>query len=195
MPSDKSAKVKFIMSTFYCGLITYVVNVPFYLSKAIPLALFTGLILPGFPYGTVLVSAAQQVSNWNRVLFVLMSGELYILCSWFATDLHLEGHNEYFFVYASVFGACGLFIFYYVLIQKSLILWKGLILSVIVGSTTSILPGIAYTRGLIESSTGFPYNILITMSIFLTWQTLFGATLVLSSSPATANMSFAKKWL
>jgi hypothetical protein len=152
------------------------------------------LILPGFIYGAVLVCAAQGVKSWSRVLFVLLSGGLYILCSWFASDTHTAGFNWSYFVLASVFGACGLFVLYFVLLKHSLIFWKGLLYSVMLGSITSVLPGIAYTKGIVESDTDFfPYDIGITMSIFLTWQTLFGAMLVLCGSNGTLKRTFAKK--
>jgi hypothetical protein len=180
-----------IRNSFFCGLLTFLVNTIFTLVGDIPLILFLTNILPGFFFGSVLCMGDESLSAWRRVLFIFCSGGLYFLVVWLATDLHLSFHGQLSFILASVAGANGLFLLYRFLLEKQLVVWKGLALATITGILSSFLPAKAYFDNDFISSVGKVFDTMILMSIFLTWQTLFGLTVALSST-AVANSRLLK---
>ena len=180
-----------IRNTFFCGLLTFLVNAIFTLVGDIPLILFLTNILPGFFFGSVLCMGNESLPAWRRVLFIFCSGGLYFLVVWLATDHHLPFHGQLSFILASIIGANGLLILYHFLLGKALVVWKGFLLATVIGALSSFFPAKAYWDNNFISSSGRPFDTIILMSIFLVWQTLFGLTVALSS-PAVANSRFLK---
>lgn len=175
-----------IRDTFLCGLVTFGVNSLFTLVGDIPLILILTNILPGFIFGFVLCTGDESLPAWRRVVFICCSGGLFILVAWLATDRHLSFHGQLSFILASLVGAYGLLLLYHLLLGKALIAWKGFTLATLTGVLSAFFPAKAYWDNDFNSSVGKLFDTIILMSIFLTWQALFGLTVALSS-PAAAN--------
>jgi hypothetical protein len=157
----------------------------------IPVILILTNILPGFFFGSVLCLGDESLPPWRRVLFIFCAGGLYFLVVWLATDLHLWFHGQQTFVMASILGACALLLLYHLLLKRRLVMLKGLALATISGAISAFLPAKAYFDANFIGSVGRVADTTILMSIFLTWQTLFGVTVVWSSA-TFANGRFIK---
>jgi hypothetical protein len=157
----------------------------------IPVILILTNILPGFFFGSVLCLGDESLPPWRRVLFIFCAGGLYFLVVWLATDLHLWFHGQQTFVMANIFGACALLLLYHLLLKRRLVMLKGLALATISGAISAFLPAKAYFDANFIGSVGRVADTTILMSIFLTWQTLFGVTVVWSSA-TFANGRFLK---
>jgi hypothetical protein len=106
---------------------------------------------------------------------------VFILVAWLATDHQLSFHGQTAFVMASLFGACCLFLLHFTLIRNTLVLWRRLLLSALTGIGSGLLPAKAYHKGVFSTDMNFPFDLVIVMSIFVVWQSLFGLTIALSS--------------
>ena len=166
--------------TSYCGFITFFINTLFYQAGLISIAVFTCVILPGFTFGGTLVFTVKDVSAWKRLLFIILSGGIYITANWIATDSHIPGYSPVFFLYASVFGHLALYLLYQLLLITSQISWRAICLSAVFGILSSILPIIACNQKNLTSPAREFLNTILLMSIFITWQFLFGLLLVIT---------------
>ncbi len=165
--------------TSYCGFITFFINTLFYQAELISLAVFACVILPGFTFGSTLMYTVKNVLGWKQLLFIILSGGIYITAAWIATDSHIPGYNPMFFLYASVFGHLALYLLYQLLMRSQISL-KAICLSAVFGILSSILPIIACNQNDLTSPAGNFLNTIMLMSIFFTWQFLFGLLLVIS---------------
>ena len=166
--------------TSCCGLITFFTNTLFYEGELLPIVIFACVILPGFTFGGTLTYTVKDVAVGKRLLFIILSGGIYIAAVWIATDNHIPGYNFYFYLYASVFGHCSIYLLYQLLLIRSRILFMDIFLSVAFGILSSILPMVAYNQHDLISPARHFFNTLLLMSIFFTWQFLFGLLLVFS---------------
>ena len=175
-----------IKKSFSCGFVTFLVNSLFSFVGDIPLILILTNILPGFFYGAVLCTGNDDLPVWKRLLFICCSGGLFIFVVWLATERPLSFQGQLSFVLASLVGAYGLLLLYYLLLGKGLVLWKGFSLATLTGVASALFPARAYYDNHFNSAVGSTWDTIILMSVFLTWQTLFGLT-VAFSHPAAAN--------
>lgn len=91
------------------------------------------------------------------------------------------------FILASLIGAYALLILYYFFINRFIVIWKGFLFATFTGVVSAILPAKAFHGDF--SSNATQVDMVIFMSIFVMWQTLFGLTIVLSEQ-AVATASF-----
>ncbi len=165
-----------IKSCFITGLVLFVVNMVFGLPKFLPIFLLTSNILPGFIFGFTLISNLENKLDWKVALFFLLSGGLYIAAAWIATGFSFFGNDIYLcFPLASILGAVTLLIAYKYLLDQSLSLRIGILYAIIAGIISSILPVVSDILQINEVA--YWLYLTCTLSIYITWQTLFGWTL------------------
>lgn len=148
----------------------------FGLPKILSIFLLTSNILPGFIFGFTLISFFENKVYWKIALFFLLSGGLYIAAAWIATGFSFFGEDIYVcFPLASVLGAVILLLAYKYLLDQSISLRIGILYAIITGLISSILPVTFYL--LQTSHDAYWLYLTGTLSVFITWQTLFGWTI------------------
>ena len=192
--NDVPTKLKqtIIKNSFYCGLLTFVVNFLFVLSKEMSAFLIFSYILPGFVYAIVLCDIQNNRLDLKRFLFIVLTGGLYIFVAWVATGFSFFGNNtKLCFPIASVIGATLLLTLYYLLVDKSISLTRGLLLATFLGLLSSILPllGDRLEQQINDYNIQGIVNLGFTLLIFPVWQTLFTWT-IYRLKKATANSGF-----
>ena len=180
--NDVPTKLKHttIKNSFYCGLLTFVVNFLFVLSQEMSAFLIFSYILPGFVYAIVLCDFKNYRLDLKRFLFIVFSGGLYIFVAWVATGFSFFGNNtKLCFPVASVIGATLLLTLYYLLVDKSISLSRGLLLATFLGLLSSILPflGDRLEQQINDYNIQGIVNLGFTLLIFPVWQTLFAWTI------------------
>jgi len=141
-----------------------------------PVFLLTSNILPGFIFGYTLISNLENNVDWKAALFFLLSGGLYILAVWIATGYSFFGRDIYvYFPLASVIGAVTLLLAYKFLLDPSISLRVGVLYAIITGLVSSII-AVAFGR-LQTNNDAYWLYLTCTLSVFITWQTLFGWTI------------------
>jgi threonine/homoserine efflux transporter RhtA len=138
-------------------------------------------ILPGFIYAIVLCNFENNRLDLKRFIFIALSGGLYIFVAWVATGYSFFGENtKLCFPIASVIGATILLTLYYLLIDKNISFFKGLLLAICIGLLSSILPllGDCLAQQIYNYELKNKVNLGFILFIFPVWQTLFGWTIM-----------------
>jgi hypothetical protein len=159
-----------IKACFTSGAATFVANMAIYFAIP-PLFILTSNLLPGFIYGVVLLHDSDA-STIRKSLFILVSGGLFIAAAFLVTGHSFSWQKSpYIFSLASIAAAVGLFLTYKFLLDNAISLSKGLPLLVGVGFSAALLPSIVmFPQFAIR---GWP-AIAGVLSVYITWQTLFG---------------------
>jgi len=171
---------KIVRQSFYCGIITFAICFLFALSKELSGLLIFSNILPGFFYGWVLSDLSNSEFKLKRILFVLLSGALFIFVAWIATGYSFFGGNTVIcFPIGSVLGSTLLLILYYLLIDNKMALARGLVVALLIGLISSVLlfMGDNLEQHVNDYSIKGIINFGFTLLIFPVWQTLFGWTI------------------
>lgn len=170
-----------IKNSFYCGLSIFAVSFLFGVLKDLSTLLIFTNILPGFIYGIVLCDFENNSLDTKRFLFIVLSGGLFILVAWVATGYSFFGNNTLItFPLASVIGSTLLFGLYYLLVDKALLISKGLVSAFVIGLVSSIVPVIGefLDKRIEDYSWKGNVSLFFTLLIFIVWQTLFGWTII-----------------
>jgi hypothetical protein len=131
-------------------------------------------ILPGFIYGTML-SLTHPAAPIRKVLFILLSGGLFMAVAWMAFSSDLSQRSLLASLpMASIFGAIVLYLLYYYLINKDLSFDKGLWLMLVCGLVSSVPMLIGAVMISRISTTRSKAGVICMLSVFIIWQTLFG---------------------
>lgn len=165
-----------IRNSFVCGLLIFIICFLCILTEDVSALLIVSHILPGFIYAIVLCGFQKNLLNWRSLLFIGLSGGLYILCAWTATGHTFFGDNiDLCFPLASAIGATVLLILYYLLIDTKILLIKGCILAICMGILSAAIIFLIDTIG---SGKEGNINTVFVLFIFPIWQTLFGWIIV-----------------
>ena len=165
-----------VRRSFYCGLATFLVNAALVLSGIGTITMVTACVLPGFSFAIVICDCAKsQPPFWRQLLFALCSGVLYLLVWLLLVDDQINFQSTGAFVLASVLNFLALLMLYWLLVNAKFHFWKALLLGTIFGGLSAVLPALVFSGYL--AWLGNAALIISVMSIFLTWQTLFGLTI------------------
>lgn len=169
-----------IRHSFICGLSTFAINFIIAALKLQFVLMLTANIIPGFLFASVLAEAAKSKDDQKSVLFILLSGGLYILVAWVATGYSFFGNKVYIcFPIASILGATLLLSIYKLLLDNKVGFIASLKYAFLTGLVSSILPVIG---DLFNPSFDIPdhsywLSLAFTLSIFIIWQPLFAWTI------------------
>lgn len=172
---------RLIQHSFICGLFTFAINLIIAALKLQFVLIWTANIIPGFVFAFVLTNAAKSNADKKSLLFMLLSGGLYITIAWIATGYSFFGDKVYMcFPIASIIGAISMLFLYKLLLDNKLSFIAGLKYAVLTGLASSILPVIGDllhpSFDILDKS--YWLAMTFTLSIFLIWQPLFAWTII-----------------
>jgi uncharacterized membrane protein len=172
-----------IKSCFISGATALLANMLVYFIIP-PLFILTSNLLPGFAFGFVILSDSDA-STARKSGFLLISGGLFIAAAFLVTGHSFSWQKSpYIFSLASTIAAVCLLVSYKFLLDNSISLTKGIPLV----AGTSLLAALLPTLVLFTSfrTAGWP-AIAGVLSVYITWQTLFGWVLNRTKAAAVAN--------
>lgn len=169
-----------IKHSFICGLSTFAINFILAALKLQFVLLWTSNVMPGFVFAFIVANATKSKADLKSLLFILLSGGLYILVAWIATGYSFFGNKVYIcFPIASILGATIMLLIYKLLLDNEFNFIASLRYAFLTGLVSSILPVIG---DLLNPSFDILDNsywlaLAFTLSIYIIWQPLFAWTI------------------